>query len=235
MRRRPVVGITTDLSEKSGRLSAVCAMTYVQAVTAAGGLVVVLAPVPELAAEHAAVCDAFVFTGGDDPRTEQWGIPTHPKASPMHPLRQAYETALLETLRSQRGDAPVLGICLGMQLMSLTAGGRMDQHLPETLGDRASLHYDREHEIVPEGATPRALADLVLRGTAHSRHRQAVADAGGLRVLARAPDGIIEAVCDPGRRFYVGVQWHPERTASPALGAGVFERLVSAVEGIGRG
>lgn len=222
MSKRPVVGITSDLSEKPGRLSAVCGMTYVEAVKRAGGVPVVLAPVPELAGEHALVCDAFVFTGGDDPRMEQWGVPTHAKASVMHPVRQAYETALLEILRLQRAEAPVLGVCLGMQLMSLDAGGRMDQHLPETMGERAAAHYDREHRV-------EALeAGLIASGSVHSRHRQAVVDAGGLRVIARAPDGVIEAVCDPARRFYLGVQWHPERTGDAVLGVGIFERLVGA-------
>jgi putative glutamine amidotransferase len=61
-----------------------------------------------------------------------------------------------------------------------------------------------------------------------SHHRQAVRDAGSMRVLAHSPDGVIEAIERPGARFQVGVQWHPERTEDPALGLGLFEALVQA-------
>ena len=66
-------------------------------------------------------------------------------------------------------------------------------------------------------------------GYAHSSHHQAVTNSGGLEVLALSPDGVIEAVADPVRPFYVGVQWHPERTANSHLGAGIFNALVAAI------
>jgi len=72
---------------------------------------------------------------------------------------------------------------------------------------------------------------LISSGSVHSRHRQAIVDAGRLKVIARAPDGVIEAVQDPARRFYLGVQWHPERTTNTELGSRIFERLVAAVRG----
>ena len=62
----------------------------------------------------------------------------------------------------------------------------------------------------------------------HSHHRQAVTDPGGLSIVARAADGVIEAVRDAGRPFYLGVQWHPERTRDERLGAGLFRELVGA-------
>ena len=64
-----------------------------------------------------------------------------------------------------------------------------------------------------------------------SSHHQAVRETGRLRVVAVADDGVIEAIDDPGRRFYLGVQWHPERTGDVSLGAGVFARLVEAARG----
>ena len=67
-----------------------------------------------------------MFIGGDDPRTEPFGEPTHPKATPVEPERQAFETALLEELQRRPG-APVLGVCLGMQMMALHAGGKLNQ------------------------------------------------------------------------------------------------------------
>lgn len=229
---RPLIGITADVGPHpvSGRATCRVAMAYAECVTRAGGVAVVLPPIVGLVEDHLASCDGFVFTGGDDPRTEAFGHPTHPKASPMDAGRQEFEVALLRALESQRPDAPVLGICLGMQLMSLVAGGSLDQHLPETLATHAD-HYSREHQVLPEPGGEAGGATVLgeaIRGTVASHHRQAVRDPGGLRVLARSHDGVVEAVADPKRKFCLGVQWHPERTASPQLGQDVFAALVRA-------
>lgn len=193
---------------------------YTHAVTTAGGIPIILPPVLRDIDAHLALCDAFVLTGGDDPVTEPFGVTTHPAAVRVHGSRQTYETQLLRALASERPRAPVLGVCLGMQIMSLVAGGALNQHLPETHATHAD-HWDRDHDIVPSGP---ALAP----GSVHSRHRQAIAAPGSLDVLATSPDGLIEAVGDPRRPFYLGVQWHPERTDCAPLGLDLFKRLVSA-------
>src|SRR5438046_425640 len=78
---RQLIGITADVAEVEGlKARAQCGMAYVRAVAAAGGLPLILPPVAELAAEFAARCDAVLFTGGADPRMEQFGAPTHPEA-----------------------------------------------------------------------------------------------------------------------------------------------------------
>ncbi len=221
----PLVGITADLAEPTpGSLRATCAMTYARAVTDAGGIPMILPPIPELAAEHARQCHAFILTGGDDPRTEPFGEPTHAKATLVHPLRQAYETALLDAL-TRRTEAPVLGVCLGMQMMALHAGGRLNQHLPDTVPTAERHANNAIHPIRPVES---ALSPLIARGEVTSSHRQAVTDPGRLRVIAVADDGVIEAIDDPSHRFFLGVQWHPERTADPGLGIRLFERLIEA-------
>lgn len=217
----PIVGITTDLTRASGRPVASAGLAYAEAVTRAGGTAVLLPPLPEEASRHLELCEALVLTGGGDARLEAFGAATHPKASLMDPQRQEYELRLLALVDS-RPDLPVLGVCLGMQLMSLHAGGMLDQHLPETLATHGA-HWDCTHAIAPEAGSP-----LLTAGPVHSRHRQAVADPGGLRVLARSEDGLIEAVADPARLFYLGVQWHPERTEHEPLGLRLFRLLVEA-------
>lgn len=231
----PLVGITCDLvpHPRSARPTCTVALAYAQCVARAGGTPLFLPPIPELVPAHFAACDAFVFTGGDDPRTEPFGQPTHPKACVMNPQRQDYETALLRALATQRPDAPVLGICLGMQLMALVAGGTMNQHLPDTLPTHAD-HAGKDHRVHPEPG-PRGLfasvpawAGLQFEGPAASHHKQAVSNPGSLLVLARSHDGVIEGVGDPRRRFYVGVQWHPERTSDDRLGQSLFDAFVRA-------
>ena len=230
----PIVGITTDLIEVNGTRRAAAAVAYALRVAESGGVPVLLPPLAARVGDYGRVCDAFVFTGGDDPRTEPFGEPTHPKTTPVHPERQASETALLRLLEAEYRDKPVLGVCLGMQMMALVAGGRLNQHMPETMPD-AARHWGAEHEVVPvDGGSGRAERPapsarvMIAAGVVHSHHRQCVTDSGRLVVLARSPDGVIEAVGDPGRRFYVGVQWHPERTDEPAVGVEVFRALVGA-------
>ncbi|MFM9996775.1 MAG: gamma-glutamyl-gamma-aminobutyrate hydrolase family protein [Phycisphaerales bacterium] len=227
---KPLVGVTTDLVEIYGTLRSAAGVAYARAVEEAGGVPVLLAPVVALVPEYLARLDAFVFTGGKDADTELFGQPRHPKSDLIHPDRQAFETALLGALRDRRPEAPALGICLGMQMMSLAAGGRLNQNLPDTLSTHEHHVGNRVHAVAPSAAT--AARYGIASGTVCSSHRQGVADPGRLAVLAYADDGVIEAVADPSRPYYVGVQWHPERTRDALLGAGLFHRFVDAARGI---
>jgi len=215
----PLVGITCDLTAE-GRPQV--RSEYARAVLAAGGTPVLLAPEPILAPVYAARLDAFVLTGGDDPIMEAFGEATDARVTPVHPMRQAFEVALLEEIRRRRRAA--LGVCLGMQYMALCAGGRLNQWLADDTPSHAAHWENRRHAIE---ASVDADA-LIVSGEIVSHHRQAVAEAGSLRIAARADDGVIEAVTDPDRAFFIGVQWHPERSGDGALGQGLFRRLVEA-------
>jgi putative glutamine amidotransferase len=210
---KPLIGITCDLDDRGYTAGP----GYAELITRARGIPVLLPCEPSCATEYVRRCDGLVLSGGDDPIMEHWDAPTHPEAKPIHPRRQAFELALLEALDDRR-DRPVLGICLGMQLMALHGGGGLDQFLAETL-PTARRHWPRaDHEV----------GGQLGEGVVHSHHRQAVTDPGALSVVARAADGVIEAVRDEGRLFYVGVQWHPERTRDERLGAGLFRALVGS-------
>ena len=218
---RPLVGITTDIDPADGRRFVRPA--YAQRVAEAGGLPIILAPDIQLIDDYRSRCDAFILTGGDDPIMEQWGAPTHPKATKVHPERHAFEIALLEAL-DDRPEIPVLGICLGMQYMALRAGGAIDQHLPDSRPEIASRHWGKvEHGV----ELLNRQSSIVNRQSVLSHHRQAIVDPGSLDVCARCvDDDLIEGVCDPQRAFYLGVQWHPERTHDERGGIGLFRALV---------
>lgn len=234
----PIIGITVDNVDSniaSGKYESNVA--YSRMVAEAGGLPLLLPQEVELAEYYVDLCDGVMLTGGDDARTAELGVPAHPQARCIDPLRQSFEFALLDALR-QRPQRPALGVCLGMQLMALHAGGRMNQHLPDSLPNAAEDHQDNHRHPVRLAIrtsvlldSPGAAVDLLtadLNGeTVVSSHHQGVEDPGQLRILATSFDGVIEAIDDPQRPYYLGVQWHPER------GDGVFnfdliQRFVAA-------
>ncbi|MBO6738681.1 MAG: gamma-glutamyl-gamma-aminobutyrate hydrolase family protein [Phycisphaerales bacterium] len=219
-RNQPLIAITSDLMVRNERPTAFSTMTYTRSVLAAGGVPVILPPTPDHTAQLIDHFDAFILTGGDDPVTEPFGTPTHPESIRVLPDRQNFETQLLNDLKSHP-DIPVLGICLGMQMMGLIAGGTLNQHLPDTHTSHAD-HWEHTHEI-------RSIDESIIpAGTTYSKHRQAMQTPGSLRTLATAHDDVIEAIDDPDRRFYLGVQWHPERTENAPLGQHIIDKLVQA-------
>ena len=229
---RPLLGITLDNAGNtaaSGKYEV--GLGYSDAVAAAGGLPLLLPHEPDRAADYAGLCDGLILTGGVDPDTAALPTgwpgrgPLHPRARRMDPRRQAFELALLAAADAHPFK-PVLGVCLGMQLMTLHRGGRLNQYLPDTHDAAvAERHRDGDHAV-------RLTADGVLgtaddTATIHSHHQQVIDDAGTLRVAGVAEDEIIEAVDDPDRTFYVGVQWHPERGDGGSLSRGLIAKLVT--------
>lgn len=219
--QRPVIGIGADLArDEQSRPRHQVRSTYVDAVVHAGGIPVVLPATADARCAALDRLDGVVIVGGDDIDTRPFGVPLHPMARVMDPERQAAELAMLAALDA-RPAMPVLGICLGMQLMGVHRGATLIQHLDDRIPDAARHRDDRVH----------AVSTAVGSGPVASWHHQALADCPGLSEIGRSDDGVIEAIRDDGRPFYLGVQWHPERTADPTLGDGVFRLLVQAARG----
>ena len=240
---RPIIAISCDVvtpdASRPERLRTVSNMTYQDAVIAAGGLPLLMSPDIALIAGYLQLADGVLLTGGDDIDVSQMGLALHSRAKVMHPRRQQFELALLDALKvgyAEHADAalPVLGVCLGMQLMAVHSGGPsvLIQHLPDEPGissECAAAHtLDNRHEIAQtNGAARHKFAAAPVA----SWHHQAIrnqASLGELVVTAASADGVVEAIEHPYRPFYLGVQWHPERTADPELGLGVIRRLVAA-------
>ncbi len=212
---RPAIGITIGYDEDRPDRH-LLREDYVKSVAAAGGLPYVLAPVAE--ADVAALLsrlDGLVLTGGSDVDPVLYGAAPHPKLGPLFRERDDFELALCR--EAVRRDLPTLAICRGHQVLNIATGGTLIQDLPsEPSGGSVDHDPDTErasrvHDVrILEGSRLRRLLGKESVAV-NSFHHQAVRDLGtGLQATAWAPDGVVEGVEDPSKRFLVGVQWHPE-------------------------
>lgn len=242
---RPIIGITCDtmqtpitgaLADHGAQREPVARYQspqgYARMVAWAGGVPILLPLDSSSLNEYLQLCDGFVLSGGDDPDTaalpEHWPArePTHPQAVLIDPARQRFESLLVQALIQT--DHPILGICLGMQWLALAAGGRLTQHLPDTIGrEQAARHARTTHTLNHRLDHPL----LPVGGEVYSSHHQAVSCTGSYLTLATGPGEVIEAIIDPDHPYRLGVQWHPEKTTTAELGIGLFQSLVRACSG----
>ncbi|HEY9293131.1 MAG TPA: gamma-glutamyl-gamma-aminobutyrate hydrolase family protein [Microlunatus sp.] len=207
--------------------------TYTGSVEVAGGIPIMLPPPglgvgPGALADHADAVvsriDGLIITGGPDVDPSRYGARRHAETDPPGTARDGWELALLDA--ADRISLPVLGICRGLQVMAVHAGGSLEQHLPDQLGNTGhspgGSTYGTVRVITTSGSQVSALVGDRLEVSCH--HHQAVAEHPGLIVSARSCDGVIEALETDGSRFNLGVQWHPEERDD----AGLFGGLVSA-------
>jgi gamma-glutamyl-gamma-aminobutyrate hydrolase PuuD len=215
---RPVIGITSNLRLEKEQDSPNNAHTlrtkYAEMIAAAGGATVIL-PIAaeEVAQETLARLDGLILSGGADIPPEFFGAQPHPRCHYMPLERWRSEGLWLET--AQKLQAPVLGICLGMQVMNVAAGGTLIQDLPsERPGARPHTGpgIGCQHEIRIEPGSRLAAMAPSSTVTITSSHHQAVDQLGeNYHAVATAEDGIVEAVEAVGDGLLLGVQWHPER------------------------
>lgn len=226
---RPLIGITTYAEQaRWGQWdlpAALVPLSYVQAVERAGGRPLLVPPAEDGVAETLDALDGLLLSGGGDLDPATYGAAAHPATAGVRVERDRAELALLEGALAR--DLPVLAVCRGSQLLNVARGGDLVQHLPEVVGDER--HKERlgafsEHEVaVAGGSTLGAL--LGERVPVKSSHHQGFGRLGErLVATAWADDGTVEAIEDPGRRFAVGVLWHPEEGEDASL----FEALVAA-------
>jgi putative glutamine amidotransferase len=231
---RPLIGLSTYREQASwgvwNQSADLLPSVYATSIETVGGVPVLLPPpageagAAEAAAAVVARLDGLVISGGADVDPRLYGQEPHARTVRWREDRDAWEIALLAA--AEAVGLPTLGVCRGMQIMAVRAGGALDQHTPDRVG-----HEDHNPGGDAFGTTEVDLlegtrvASLVgPRLDVHCHHHQSVADHPGFEPAGYAVDGTLEAMEQPGDRFCVAVQWHPEMVHD----AGLFKALVSA-------
>jgi gamma-glutamyl-gamma-aminobutyrate hydrolase PuuD len=228
MTRQPVIGLTAYCEDARWshwhKPAVLLPANYAEMVAAAGGIPVLLPPVPGIATAVSRL-DGVLLTGGGDIDPGRYGAQPHPATSRVSQERDAAEVEVLNA--AVAASTPVLGVCRGMQLLNVALGGTLHQHLPDVIGTLAHrsapfVFGDVTVETVPG---TRAAAVFGPSPTVLCSHHQSIAALGrGLVTTASAADGVIEAIELPTARFVLGVQWHPEE----GMDQRPFDALVEA-------
>ena len=211
---------------------------YITALELAGLVPIVIPPLSSPAAARSimAAADGLVLTGGEDVDPALYGQQRHERLGPVNSLRDQTEIALVLAAREAR--KPVLAICRGPQLLNVALGGTLIQDIqscvPGALLHDSDAREARSHEVVIEADSRIAAAVGGTRISVNSLHHQSVLEpAPGLRVTARAPDGIIEGLESESDDWWaMAVQWHPEEMndSTEPWDRGIFRALATRLE-----
>ena len=226
MDRLPLIAVTTSEVRKAEQFEAVpegdppraemaLGLRYLQAIESAGGLPVVIPPLPEkdmerLVSRVSGVC----LSGGPDIHPSAYGQDEDPALGPTWMDLDDAELAVAKAALD--AGLPILAICRGAQALNVARSGTLFQDLPSRFGSdvrhrrtNGEQHVSHPVQIDPDSVLARALGTTEL--TVNSFHHQASDHVGrGLRAVAWSPDGVIEGIEAPHRDFVVGVQWHAE-------------------------
>ncbi len=215
---KPIIAINVDI-EKNPARDAVVQTNYFQAVQKAGGIPILLPPMPEedLKAIFARI-NGLLLIGGADYDPKHYDEEPTEKLNLLSPVRDAFDLRLVRF--ATQLDIPILGICGGSQLLNIGLGGSLIQDIPTSVPGSNVQHSSKngwedgwtKHEVKLEAGSRLHKIYQCERVNVPTSHHQAVKRLGdGLKATAHADDGVVEAVELPGKPFVIGVQWHPER------------------------
>lgn len=215
---RPLIGIPTRTYTDGALVRYAVISTYTRAVELAGGapIAIPLQLGEETLSGIFAHLDGLLLTGGADVHPSEFGEEVAPFCGNIDRERDIVELNLLRW--AMREQMPILGICRGIQMLNVAAGGTLYQDIAAQIPDalrhehaQGDSHNPLVHSIEIEPQSRLARAFDATRLDVNSRHHQSVKQvAPGFRVVARAPDGIVEGIESLNGDFALGVQFHPE-------------------------
>ncbi|MEV7965262.1 gamma-glutamyl-gamma-aminobutyrate hydrolase family protein [Sphaerisporangium sp. NPDC088356] len=226
---RPVIGITCYVEPAAFTVwrmpAALLPYNYVEHVVRAGGQPVILPPAGD-PAPLVERLDGLIVAGGGDVDPGRYDEPPHHQTGYVRKFRDEAEFGLVGA--ALEAELPFLGICRGLQVLNVSLGGSLHQHLPDVVGHSGHSPAPGEFGHLPVRLAPGSrVADALGAGkaaAAHYHHQAADRLGEGLTVSATSDDGTVEAVELAGHPFALAVQWHPETGQEGHL----FEALVTA-------
>lgn len=237
--RQPLIGITCVQESTAHTVTMErVSVEYTHAVINAGGLPVILPtdyPVDELENLRDRL-DGILLTGGGDIDPSRYRGKTHPRLTFVSQTRDELEIALAKI--AAKTDWPLLGICRGLQVMNVTLHGSLYVNVPTQFNSKLDHNtpYDQGRDLIAHEVTIEAdtrLSAIVGKSNlpVNSFHHQAVKEiAPGLKINARASDGLVEGLEIPNHRFFLGVQWHPECIQAHPEQQAIFKAFVQAAQ-----
>jgi putative glutamine amidotransferase len=230
---KPIIGIGADVLRIEGqRDRAFAYLTYTESLRRAGAIAVVIPPQPENAAELVERLDGILLAGGHDCDPALYGDERRPRLGELMDRRRQDNDFSLARAARERG-IPTLGVCLGLQMMNVAAGGTLVQDIGSEVETDLTHESDPSnrvrHDVIIEQGTKLSGMLPAAELNVNSSHHQAVRRVGeGLRVTAHAPDGVVEGLEDPRHPFYIGVQWHPEDMNGETSAGTLFDAFIRA-------
>ena len=241
--KKPIIGISASMiyEEKDqlflGDKYSCVAYSYIDAVYKSGGIPVTLPILKDVSAirEQVKMLDGLVLSGGRDVDPNFYGEEPLEKLEAIFPERDIHEMALIKAAIDLK--KPIFAICRGMQILNVTYGGTLYQDISYAPGEHIKHYqigspYQATHSIkIDKHSTLFRMADKLEIERVNSFHHQALKQvAKGLKVVATAPDGIIEAVERENEEelFVIGVQFHPEMMYDKSTFArGIFKKFIN--------
>lgn len=227
----PIIGITSRNRDEAGGFT--LSANYIDAIRSVGGIPIVLTPGESHVSQLLALIDGLVLSGGGDISPECYGGEDHPMVRFVCTERDTFEMALAR--ESLRWNRPILGICRGMQMLTIVSGGQLYPHVPDAFSevehfnpaDRKPIRHDVQ--ILP-GTRLAQITGLDQMSVVSWHHQAIRAVPEGWRISASSCDDLIEGIEHNDHPWAIAVQWHPEFSATEPGHYRLFEGFLSAVQ-----
>lgn len=225
----PIIGITTHSRNDAGEY--ILPGTYVDAVQAVGGTPILLPPCANPERLLSAI-DGLIFSGGGDIHPALYHGEMHSTIYGTDDDRDQFEFQLAK--RAIASSIPVLGICRGLQILTVASGGQLIPHMPDVYGDSVVHRLDHprrpiEHDVSIKSETQlNEILGVETMPIVSWHHQAAQSVPTGWRLAAQASDGSIEALEHEQHPWMLALQWHPELSATHPAHQRLFQAFVAA-------